>query len=144
MTPAVALIRRAPARPARGWWTRCLLPLAGWTALILIVATRPAASLVNARVTTALGVSRELLQYPYHLGAFFVLAILFVRCFGARGLPSILLCVLGLVVVSAASELLQFSTPTRTPAARDVLLDLVGAAVGIGAMRLVGQRAAKP
>lgn len=136
------MIRRAAA-PRLGWCSKCVLPVAGWTALILMVATRPAASLVHEDVTTALGVSRDLLQYPYHVGAFFILAILLLRCVGESRLPTtrrIVLTVLGALTVSAASELLQAWTPTRAPEARDLVLDLAGAAVGIGVMRLTGWR----
>jgi VanZ family protein len=115
-----------------------LLPLAGWVAMILIVATRPSAALVPPDLTLSLGVPRGLLQYPYHLGVFFILAVLLVRCTRALGLPTtriVTIAVLGTLAVSLTSELLQFWAPTRTPAARDLVLDAVGGALGIGVMQ---------
>ena len=127
--------------PGPGWLGRDVLPLVAWTALILFVATRPSASVVSPALTTALGVPRELLQYPYHLSAFFVLAALFVRSVGALGMPRmhvVVISTLGTLAISVTSEILQFWVPSRTPAARDVLLDLVGGGLAMGVMRLVG------
>jgi VanZ family protein len=127
--------------PRLAWSCRYGLPLSAWTVVILIVATRPSATLVSREVTTALGVPRELLQYPYHVGAFGILASLLVRCTRALGLPAtrvVAMTVLGAVAVSLTSELLQHWVPTRTPAVRDLLLDAMGASVGIGTMWLCG------
>ena len=120
------------------WACRYLGPLVAWIALILFVATRTSAALLSPRITTALGISRELLQYPYHLGVFCILAMLFARCVRALGVRErrvIAIAVLGTVIVSITSELLQFWTPPRTPSARDLLLDFIGNALGIALMR---------
>jgi VanZ family protein len=118
-----------------------LVPLAGWTALILIVATLPAAAIVSVDLSEALGVPRGLLQYPYHLTVFLVLAMLLLRSVTRFGMPTrraVLVTMLATATVSVASELLQLWTPTRTPAAADVVLDLAGAAIGIRLVRLTG------
>ncbi|HXH82341.1 MAG TPA: VanZ family protein [Candidatus Tectomicrobia bacterium] len=116
----------------RGWrWSR-LLPVAGWTALILYVANRPSSFFVPYETDLG-GVPRRALQYPYHLTAFFVLALLLRRCWPAAH-PSARVAVMTLLValaMSIASELIQFWAPTRTPALRDIGLDLLGSALGV-------------
>jgi VanZ family protein len=111
-----------------------------WTALILLVASLPSSFFFGPRTSTA-GTPRHLVQYPYHVGAFLVLAILFLRCLratdlGAERRRAELLSLLGAVSISMCSELIQFWVPTRTPAARDLALDLSGALVGLGLMRV--------
>jgi VanZ family protein len=83
---------------------------------------------------TFLGAPRDLLQYPYHLGVFFILAVLFFRCFPPEGLAGwtpAALSLFGCALVSLSSEGLQFYVPTRTPALRDLALDQSGAVLGV-------------
>jgi VanZ family protein len=121
------------------WWTR-LAPLLAWTAFILLVSSLPSSFFFGPRTNVA-GMPRRFVQYPYHVGAFLVLAILFLRCLRATDLGerlprAELLSLLGAVVISICSELTQLWVPTRTPAARDLALDLSGALLGLGLMRV--------
>jgi VanZ family protein len=131
--------RRAarPSVPAVSWWWRHLLPVAVWAALILVVAARPAATLLPDHLTEP-GASRRWIQYPYHVGAFAVLGLLLERCVRAARSRRSWTRVAGTALLAAAalsalSELIQVWAPTRTPALRDVALDLFGATLGIGA-----------
>lgn len=140
-TGAASRRREARAAPRRrpGWAWRCLVPVVAWIAAILFVASRPAEFLLPADAAAAAGIRRDLLQYPYHVTAFFVLAILLLRCAGAPG-PSgraraERLTLAGAVLVSLIAELVQFWTPTRTPAVRDLALDLLGTVIAVGTMR---------
>jgi VanZ like family len=116
------------------WWTR-LFPLLAWTAVILLVASRPR-SFFAPDTKLIFGMPRWLIQYPYHISAFFILATLFLRCFWSAndgniaGKPEAFSLV-GSVLVSICSELIQFYVPTRTPAFRDLALDLFGATLAI-------------
>lgn len=120
------------------WWTRWV-PLAVWIGIILWVASRPKAALFPPDMKTFLGVPRELLQYPYHFSAFFILALLFRRCLlpcnRLGGYKPVVFSLLGCALVSLCSELLQLYVPTRTPAVRDLVLDQSGAMLGITLMR---------
>jgi VanZ like family len=121
------------------WWTR-LLPLILWILVILWVASRPKTTFFPTDVKTILGIPREFLQYPYHFGAFFILAILFRRCLsrpneGRGGWRTAAFSLIGCAAVSAASELLQFYVPTRTPAMRDLAVDQSGAMFAVTVMR---------
>lgn len=123
----------------RWWWTR-LAPLLLWIGMILWVASRPKTALFPSDMKTFLGMPREWLQYPYHVGAFFILAILFRRCLltptnPLSGCKPLVFSLLGCAVVSLCSEWLQFYVPTRTPAVRDLALDQSGALFGITMMR---------
>lgn len=118
-----------------GWTLRRLLPVAGWTGLILFVATRPSSSFIAADADLG-GAPRSFLQYPYHVGVFFVLALLLRRCLppAADEEPrATAVTLLGALAVSALSELIQFWAPTRTPALRDLGLDFLGASLGLAA-----------
>lgn len=121
------------------WWTK-LLPLLVWIALILWVATRPKATFFPAQMKTIFGMPREFLQYPYHFGAYFVLALLFRRCLSRASAvleawPSVAILLLGCAAVSCGSELLQIYVPTRTPAIRDLAVDQSGAVLAVTLMR---------
>lgn len=125
-------------------WTR-LLPLLLWIAIILWVASRPKATFFPAEMKTILGMPREFLQYPYHFGAFFTLAILFRRCLlpvihGLDGWKIAAFPLVGCVVVSLCSELLQLYVPTRTPAVRDLAIDQSGALIAVTLMRHFSER----
>jgi VanZ family protein len=90
---------------------------------------------------TFLGMPREWLQYPYHFGAYFILALLFRRCFSPltgvrRDWRPAALSLMGCAAVSVASELIQFYVPTRTPAVRDIAVDQSGAMLGLTLMRI--------
>ncbi|MGH7961808.1 MAG: VanZ family protein [Candidatus Binatia bacterium] len=121
------------------WKWSNLLPLLLWIGMIVWVASRPKAYFFpEPRIMY--GLPRQLLQYPYHVGVFFVLAVLFLRCFSPYGdsqddRRSEALTVLGSMLVSGCSELIQFYVPTRTPAVRDLVLDLLGVLLGIFFMR---------
>ncbi len=125
-------------------WSRLrLLPALGWTALILFVASRPKAFFVPPEEPVVYGLPRWLLQYVYHVSAFLVLAVLVRRAVEAPGGPdrrADLTALLGACAVSAGSEALQAWIPTRTPAARDLALDLAGALVGLALLRTVPRR----
>jgi hypothetical protein len=130
--------REGKGRMAREW-TR-LLPLLLWIAIILWVASRPKATFLPTDMKSILGMPRELLQYPYHFGAFFVLAILFRRCVtpamhGLGGWKIAVLPLVGCAAVSVCSELLQLYVPTRTPAVRDLAVDQSGAVLAVTLMR---------
>lgn len=125
--------RKAVNRSVWEWTT--LLPPVLWSGMILWIASRPkAAFFADAKVIY--GMPRRLLQYPYHISAFFVLAILLLLYFLPQGgrqgdrQPEVL-AVLGSLFVSGCSELIQFGVPTRTPTMIDLTLDLLGALLGI-------------
>jgi VanZ family protein len=139
-------IRGSEAVP-RGWWCRRLLPLAVWIVVILVAATRPAESLVSRHVTSALQLSRDLVQYPYHVGSFVVLAVLMLRCLEGLGWSerrAIVATAVGAAIVSISSELLQIVTPTRAPAVGDLALDLTGAGIGVVLARVVARGRSGP
>jgi hypothetical protein len=122
------------------WWLGRLLPLAVWIAVILWIATRPKTAFFPAGVKTFLGMPREWIQYPYHFGAFFILAVLFRRCLSRpdnarQGWSAATFSLVGCAAVSILSELLQFYVPTRTPAVRDIAVDQSGAMLGLTLMR---------
>jgi hypothetical protein len=122
------------------WWVGRLLPLFIWIVFILWVATRPKTTFFAPDVKTFLGMPREWLQYPYHFGAFFILAILFRRCFseGAKriqGWRVAAFSLVGCATVSVTSELLQIYVPTRSPALRDLAVDQSGAMLALTLMR---------
>jgi VanZ like family len=121
------------------WWTR-LLPLLLWISIILWVASRPKTTFFSTDMKTILGMPREVLQYPYHFGAFFILAILFRRCLsqpkrGREDGKTIAFLLIGCATVSMVSELLQFYVPTRSPAMRDLAVDQSGAIFAVAVMR---------
>jgi hypothetical protein len=120
------------------WWTR-LLPLLLWIGIILWVASRPSSFFLDDK-KIIFEMPRRLLQYPYHISAFFILCILFIRCFLSDSDGQItrkfeILSLLGCVLVSISSELIQLFVPTRTPAFTDLALDLLGAVLGTIFMR---------
>jgi VanZ family protein len=88
---------------------------------------------------TILRVPREFLQYPYHFGAFFILAVLFRRCLSWREKAgdwrAATISLIGCAVVSIVSEVLQMYVPTRTPALRDLAVDQSGATLAVTLMR---------
>ena len=120
------------------WWTR-LLPLLLWIGIILWVASRPSTFFLEDK-KIIFEMPRRLLQYPYHISAFFILNMLFLRCFlsGSDGEVTRkfeILSLLGCLLVSICSEVIQLFVPTRTPSVSDLALDLLGAVLGIIAMR---------
>jgi VanZ like family len=120
------------------WWTR-LLPLLLWIGIILWVASRPSTFFLYDK-NIIFGMPRRLIQYPYHISAFFILDILLLRCFlsGSDGQVTqkfAILSLLGCVLVSICSELIQLFVPTRTPSVSDLALDLLGTVLGTSAMR---------
>lgn len=130
---------RNPKGQLAWWWTK-LLPLLLWIAVILWVASRPKTSFFSGEMKTILGIPREFLQYPYHFGAFFILAVLLRRCVA----PAIhssghwkitIFPLLGCAAVSLCSELLQLYVPTRSPAVRDLAVDQSGAVTAVTLMR---------
>lgn len=83
---------------------------------------------------------RRFIQYPYHISAFFILDILLLRCFLSDSDGQVrrkfeILSLLGCVLVSIWSELIQLFIPTRTPSVSDLALDLLGAVLGTIFMR---------
>jgi hypothetical protein len=123
-----------------GWWWRRLLPLMVWVGIILWIASRPKAAFFSADVKMILGMPRDWLQYPYHFGVFFILAILFRRCLSPTANHLAMaktagLSILGCALVSVCSEGLQFYVPARTPAIRDLVLDQSGTLFAITLMR---------
>lgn len=129
--------REALQRSVWEWTT--LLPSVLWSGMILWIASRPkVAFFANAKVIY--GMPRRLLQYPYHVSVFFVLAILLFLHFwpqGGRqdGRQPEMLVLLGSLIVSGCSELIQLGVPTRTPTMIDLMLDLFGTLLGILFMR---------
>lgn len=139
-TPANMGSENGEALTIEGWWWRRLLPLVLWITIILWVASRPKAAFFASDTMTFLGIPRDLLQYPYHFGVFFILVILFRRCSSAGNKASAVwkttaLSLLGCALVSLCSEWLQFYVPSRTPAIRDLFVDQSGALLGIVVMR---------
>jgi VanZ like family len=119
-------------KPA-GWWTR-FLPLLLWIGIILGVASRPSSFFLDDK-KLIFEIPRRFIQYPYHISAFFILEILFIRCFFSDSDSQVMrkfeiFSLLGCVLVSICSELIQLFIPTRTPAFSDLALDLVGAVLG--------------
>jgi hypothetical protein len=128
------------AKEPMAWRWTTLLPLFLWIALILWVASRPKATFFPAEMKTILGLPRELLQYPYHFGAFFILAVLFRRCLpptlhSLSGWKTAVFPLVGCAAVSLCSELIQLYVPTRTPAVRDLAVDQSGAVIAVTLMR---------
>jgi VanZ family protein len=125
-------------------WSRLrLLPALGWTALILFVASRPKAFFLPPEAPVVYGLPRWMIQYLYHVSAFLVLAVLVRRGVEGRSDPghrADLAALLGALAVSVGSEVLQAWIPTRTPAARDLALDLAGALVGLALLRTLPRR----
>jgi hypothetical protein len=122
-----------------GPWTKWSL-LLSWIGLILWIASRPKTMFFPSDMKTLLGIQRELLQYPYHVGAFFVLAVLFCRCISLPnsrfvGWRTAVLPFVGCFLVSLCSEAIQFYVPNRAPAIRDLAFDQYGALLGITVMR---------
>jgi VanZ family protein len=120
------------------WLSTRLAPLLAWISMILWVASRPSTTLLPTGWALIQRVPRRLFQYPYHLVAFFVLAVLFVRCLAHRSsqrLGTELMSLTGSLAVSITSELVQIGTPTRTSTVRDVGLDLIGMWLGVLFMR---------
>jgi hypothetical protein len=123
---------RVTRASARVW--RSILPPAVWAMLILLIATLPTASLVPRGLTSAVRMPRDLLQFPYHVGVFLVLAGLSLRgleTLRLSGSRAVVVTLAGAIAVSIASELLQFVTPTRRPALGDLMLDVAGATIGV-------------
>jgi VanZ family protein len=127
------------------WWTK-FLPLLLWIGMILGVASRPKTAFLSQNTNAILemtsggGIRQRFIQYPYHIGSFFILTILFLRFFLAKSArkdtrKSEILSLLGSALVSICSELIQFYVPTRSPNARDLALDLFGTVLGILLMR---------
>jgi hypothetical protein len=142
--PIINEANHSAGRQSAWCWTK-LVPLLLWIALILWVASRPKATFFPGEVKTLLGVPRELLQYPYHFGAFFILAVFFRRCltptFQALEQWKIsVLSLIGCAAVSLVSELLQLYVPTRTPALRDLFVDQSGALTAVTLMRHFSER----
>jgi VanZ like family len=120
------------------WWTR-LLPLLLWIGIILWVASRPSSFFLEDK-KIIFEMPRRLLQYPYHISAFFILDMLFLRCFLSDSDGEVtrkfeILSLLGCVLVSICSEVIQLFVPTRTASVSDLALDLLGAVLGTIAMR---------
>jgi VanZ family protein len=131
--------RNGATGPLAWWWTK-LLPLLLWIAIIFWVASRPKATFFPTEMKTFLGMPREFLQYPYHFGAFFILAVLFRRCLPPAlhhlgGWKTAVFPLVGCAAVSLCSELLQLYVPTRTPAVRDLAVDQSGAVLAVTVMR---------
>ncbi|MFQ5904397.1 MAG: VanZ family protein [Candidatus Binatia bacterium] len=117
-----------------------LIPLLLWIGLILGIASRPKTVFLDPDTRVIYRIPRVLIPYAYHGSAFFILAILFLRHFLSRSDGKIArkteaLSLLGSALVSICSELIQLYVPTRTPAFRDLAIDLLGAALGIFFMR---------
>jgi VanZ family protein len=117
-------------------WLSLLL----WIGLILWIASRPKHVFFPSDMKMFLGMQREWLQYPYHVGAFFVLAVLFCRCISVPnsrfiGWRTAVVSLVGCFLVSLCSEAIQFYVPNRTPAIRDLAFDQYGALLGITVMR---------
>lgn len=117
------------------WALNRLAPLLSWIGVILWIASRPRSFFFLTDTALIFGVPRHLLQHPYHLGAYFVLAILFARCVdtsqeGTSTLRAWAVSGIGCLAVAVGAELIQLAVPTRSAALRDVVVDLVGATLG--------------
>jgi len=124
------------------WWRWRLVPLLAWIGMILWMASRPKAAFFLPDKDLIFGIPRQFAQYGYHVGVFFVLAILFQRCLPpfrawtiVRGIE--LRSLVGSVFVSICSEVIQFYVPTRTPTVRDLALDLFGTVLALGLARRI-------
>jgi glycopeptide antibiotics resistance protein len=117
----------------RAWWWTKRVALFLWIAMILWVASRPKAALLRPDTDAIFWIPREILQYLYHLAAFFVLAILSRHSllFEGRSPKTSLVSLVVCALVSISSEVIQFYVPTRTPAVRDLFVDSLGAILGI-------------
>jgi VanZ like family len=118
------------------WVCTKLVPLLLWIAIILWIASRPSRFFFAPDGKPFFGLQRRFIQYPYHVSAFFTLAILFLRCFWSANDLNVArkpetFSLVGSVLVSICSELIQFYVPTRTPAFRDLALDVFGATLAI-------------
>ncbi len=118
------------------WWWMNLTPLLLWIGMMLAVASRPKTALLPRDTKVIYGFPRKVIPYLYHVSAFFVLAVLFRRCFSSRSnRPGShkreILSLFGCTLVSVCSEITQFYVPTRTPAVRDLAFDLFGATLAI-------------
>jgi hypothetical protein len=127
------------------WWWRRAIPAVLWIAMILMIASLPASFFFGSGPRVAYGMPRAALQFPYHVSAFIVLAILLARCIAWPGSGTsvgrtVVLVLLGALAVSICSEVIQFWVPSRTPAARDVGLDVSGAVLGLVLVRGAGTR----
>jgi VanZ family protein len=116
----------------------CWLGLVAWIGSILWVASLASTTFFPSDMKTFLGFPRHFLQYPYHFGVFFVLAILFWRSLPAKYVMAwtpIAFSLAGCALVSLCSETLQLYVPTRTFAIRDLAVDQLGAIFGLSVMR---------
>jgi hypothetical protein len=124
------------------WLPACseLVHLLIWIAIMLWIASRPTDLFFAPEAKTFFGIPRWFVQYPYHAGASFILAILFRRYFSALGAPTgrqaWLLSLLGVVGVSMACEMMQMYVPTRGASLRDVAVDLCGGALAVASRQV--------
>jgi hypothetical protein len=121
-----------------------LVHLLIWIVIMLWIASRPATLFFAPETTTFFGIPRWFIQYPYHAGASFILAILFRRYFSAlsaaMGRQAWLLALLGVAGVSIACEMIQMHVPTRGASFRDLAVDLFGAALAVATRQAAGFR----
>jgi hypothetical protein len=123
------------------YWTK-LAPLLVWIGMILWTASRPKGFFFAPGVKSFYGVPRQLIQYAYHVSAFFILAVLFLRCFPSKSsregvCKSEIVSLFGSALIAVLSELVQLYVPTRTPGVRDFGLDLFGSILAVIVMRLI-------
>jgi hypothetical protein len=113
--------------------------VAFWIALVLFVASRPRQLYFPGNATSLHGMPRWVVQYPYHVGAFLILAMLAVGCLSAarvaRGRRGEAVALAIAFSISIVSETMQSWVPSRTPAIRDLVLDMSGAVAGLGLLR---------
>jgi VanZ family protein len=116
-----------------------------WILVILWIASRPKTAFFPTGMKTILGLPREFVQYPYHFGAFFILAVLFRRYLSrtekaGKNWRAATFSLIGCAVVSIVSEVLQIYVPSRTPALRDLAVDQSGATFAVTLMRRFGTK----
>lgn len=117
-----------------------LVPVLIWVVAMLFIASRPRDFFLGPQASTLWGVPRGVVQYAYHVGVSFVLAVLAAWGLTAAGLlrgrRTAVAALALILIVSITAKALQSRVRTRSPAVRDVVLDLSGALLGLGVLRM--------
>jgi VanZ family protein len=109
-------------------------PLLLWIGTIMCIASLPKAAVLRPDAEPMFALPQQLIAFLYHVGAFFILALLFRFSFEQKSgdlFPSRVIAFIGSATVSIASEVIQFYIPTRTPSVRDLFFDLFGTLLGL-------------
>jgi glycopeptide antibiotics resistance protein len=109
-------------------------PLLLWIGTIMGIASLPKAAILRPDAEPMFALSQHLIATLYHVGAFFILAILFQFSVEKKSgdlFPTWVVAFIGSAVISIISEAIQFYIPTRTPSVRDLSFDLFGTLLGL-------------